>query len=132
MRILHSGGKEFNNLNLNRGEYLSIQNYFNNFIKVTRVIAFVENKKEYKDELKQFESAALNSASRNDLRIAKVTDKEIIKHFKQKMGHQWFGALSNNTIVLFKKKYEADDEEVAIYDLSYDSLPIFDFLMTKI
>ena len=47
------------------------------------------------------------------------------------MGLQWFGPLSNNTIVLFKKKFETDDDEVSSYDLSYDSTSIFEFINTK-
>lgn len=71
--------------------------------KVTRVIAFA-NKKEFKEELQKLEEDAQGLVLREDLRVARITDAKVIKHFKQKYNNVWFDKLSSNSIVLLRRK----------------------------
>ena len=71
--------------------------------KTTRVIAFL-NKQEYKDELNKLEADTLNLVLWEDLRVARVTNTKIIKHFKEKHDNVWFDKLSSNAITLFRRK----------------------------
>jgi len=85
--------------------------------KVTRVIAFIAHKHEHKYEIKQLLLAAKKLGYRDDLRIAKVTDPMIVKHYKNSMGEKWFDETSVNSIVVFSKD-KKEDSSLNYYDLS--------------
>ena len=93
---------------------------------VTRVIAFVNDKSEYKSELKDLKEAALKSAERNDLRVARVTSSSLVKYYKKKMGREWFEELSSNSIVLLRNTEGLQDAQY--YNLDIDTMPIFNFI----
>ena len=83
--------------------YKSYRQVGYNIPKTTRVIAFV-NKNEYKEELDKLEHNALNLCLRDDLRIARMTNPAVIKHFKEKYNNVWFEKISSSSIVLLRKK----------------------------
>ncbi len=70
----------------------------------TRVIAFIYDKEDYPDEVKNLRLTGRLSAKRDELRIGLVTDKKIIKKYKAKYGTQWFPDASYSTVVL--KRYD--------------------------
>ncbi len=53
---------------------------------------------------------------RDDLRIAQVTDKKLVKEMKDKIGVKWFDQYSLNTIVL-----EREPNDYVFYDIEKDS-----------
>ena len=63
----------------------------------------MSEKSEYKDELRNLELAARELAPREDLRVAKVTDKALVKKFKEEKGLQWFDQFSSSSLVMFRK-----------------------------
>mmetsp|Transcript_15569 Transcript_15569/g.13608 ORF Transcript_15569/g.13608 Transcript_15569/m.13608 type:complete len:354 (+) Transcript_15569:298-1359(+) len=105
---------------------LPISDYFKEFQMVTRIIAFVWDKTEYKSELKDLRDAAISSAERNDLRIAKVTDKKLIKYYKQLKDKEWFEELSSNSVVIFKNTENI--QKVEYLNLDIDTVPIFEYI----
>jgi hypothetical protein len=70
----------------------------------TRVIAFIFDKEDFIDELKSLRFTGRASAKREELRIAIVTDKKLIKKYKAQYGSLWFPEGSYSTIVL--KRYD--------------------------
>lgn len=70
----------------------------------TRVIAFIYDKDDFPDELKQLRQAGRYSAKRDELRMGIVTDKKIIKKYKAKYGTSWFPDATYSTLVL--KRYD--------------------------
>jgi hypothetical protein len=65
-----------------------------------RLIGFFSDIEEYSAEYSQFLSLAEKISHRPDLRIGIVTDKEIVRHFKQIYEGVWFNDHSWNSIVL--------------------------------
>ena len=65
-------------------------------------------------------------ARRDDLRVAKITNPEIVKKFKTKFGRDWFGDFKSDAILLFKK----GDEKTNLrkYDLSTDTKNLYIWL----
>jgi ABC-type Fe3+-citrate transport system substrate-binding protein len=55
---------------------------FDNLKTKTRVLAFVYDTEDYKDELKNLKTAARASGRREELRFGLITDHKIIKHYK--------------------------------------------------
>ena len=93
--------KEYNEENefyLNKFE--GIGSYFDRMGLHVRVVAFFNDKKEYKNEFKLFQRAAQKLAVRDDLRIGYTTDKEVIRYFKEKYSVKWFDEYSHNSIVI--------------------------------
>jgi hypothetical protein len=70
----------------------------------TRVIAFVYDKEDFVDELKNLRQTAKFSAKRDDLRVSMVTDKKLIKKYKANYGTLWFPEGAYSSIVL--KRYD--------------------------
>lgn len=70
----------------------------------TRVIAFIYDKSDFPDELSNLRLTGRLSAKRDELRIALVTDKKIIKKYKAKYGNSWFEEATYSTIIL--KRYD--------------------------
>lgn len=91
------------NTPLYKGNYRSISKIFKQIVKVTRVIAFVSDKSEYKDELKQLVNDARSLAIRDDLRIAKVINPKLVRKYKKDHKLDWFGEFSSNSIVMFRR-----------------------------
>lgn len=52
----------------------------------TRIVAFIFDKSEYKEEVKHIKTAAKYLATRDNLRVAMVDDVRLIKKFKLKYG----------------------------------------------
>mmetsp|Transcript_13776 Transcript_13776/g.13701 ORF Transcript_13776/g.13701 Transcript_13776/m.13701 type:complete len:439 (-) Transcript_13776:303-1619(-) len=102
------------------GNYISIGEFLPQYTKITRVIAFVSEKSEYKEELKTLAEDARDLSLREDLRIAKITNPKIVSEFKDKH-EEWFGDMSSNSIVAVVK--DADDKSARseYYDLSIDT-----------
>ena len=111
-------------------KYYGYGQFFPQFKKVTRVIAFIAEKKDYKDEIKQLNEASYIIANRDDLRVAKVINPDLVKIYKEKYGHQWFSAYSSNSIVMLKKDINRD-LITKYFDLSAEKMPIIDWLNTQ-
>jgi hypothetical protein len=65
-----------------------------------RLVGFFSDIEDYSAEYSLFLSLAEKISHRADLRIGIVTDKEIVKHFKQIYDGIWFNSHSWNSIVL--------------------------------
>lgn len=122
-------GKEWaENTPFYKQEYNSFGEFFPQFRKVTRVIAFVNDKRDYKDELEQLKETALQLSDREDLRIAKVTDKKLVQRYKKHHNLEWFSDLSSNSIVMIKKDYDRPNDIVKYYDLNTDTQMLTDWV----
>ena len=71
----------------------------------TRVIAFVYDKDDFTDELKNLRSTGRMSAKRDELRIGIVTDKKLIKKYKANYGTLWFPEGAYSSLLL--KRYDS-------------------------
>lgn len=76
-------------------EHLFFENLYQN-----RLIGFFADPEEYSSELENFKNYAELISHRNELRIALTTNRDVIKHFKQKYEGVWFNSHSWNSIVL--------------------------------
>lgn len=63
-------------------KYYEMRDIFSKLNKVTRVIAFSTDK----FEISELKSTALRLAIRDDLRIGKVTKKDLVEYYKNKLG----------------------------------------------
>jgi hypothetical protein len=70
----------------------------------TRAVAFIYEKDEFKEELKNLRFAGRFSVKREELRIGVVYDKKLIKKYKGKYGSTWFPEVSYSTLIL--KRYD--------------------------
>ena len=68
------------------------------------MIAFIFDKLDFTDELKNLRWTAKYSAKRDELRVGMVTDKKLIKKYKANHGTLWFPEGSYSSIVL--KRYD--------------------------
>lgn len=91
------------------------------FSKVTRVIALISDKTEYKEEISMISDDARELTKREDLRIAKVTNPKLVAEFKKKYGRKWFGDTSSNSIVAIVKNKDDKNAKTFVYDLSVDT-----------
>lgn len=82
----------------------------------TRVVAFIYDKDDFKEELRVLRQSSRSSARRDDLRVGIVTDRKVIKKYKQKYGTAWFPEVSYSSLVL--KRY---DGETFSYDFLNES-----------
>lgn len=81
-----------------------IGQYYHSMGKRVRVIGFFHDKSEYKNELRLLKEAAQSlSGIRDDLRVGIVTDKALVKRYKESYGVKWFDEYSKNTIVLVRE-----------------------------
>lgn len=86
----------------------------------TRVVIFMYDKEDFKDELNILRRSGRFSALRKDLRIAIVTDHKTIKRFKARYGSLYFPDGAHTSIVL-----KRNDEKTFMYDLmSHSSEPL--------
>lgn len=65
-----------------------------------RMVGFFSDLEDYSAEYSQFLSLAEKISNRPDLRVGIVTDKEIVRHFKQIYDGIWFNSHSWNSVVL--------------------------------
>jgi hypothetical protein len=65
-----------------------------------RIIGFFSDVDEYSAQYSMYISNAEKISHRPDLRVGIVTDKEIVRHFKQTYEGKWFNSHSWNSIVL--------------------------------
>jgi hypothetical protein len=70
----------------------------------TRVIAFLFDKADFADEVKTLKQSAKFCSKRDELRIAMVTDKKLIKKYKASYGNLWFPEGTYSSLVL--KRYD--------------------------
>ena len=84
-----------------------------NFKLHTRVVAFIYDKDEYKDEIKFIKNAARFLSGRENLRIGIVDDPKLVKKFKLKYGVQFFPHIGMTSMVL--KRY---DGEFKVFDIT--------------
>jgi len=66
----------------------------------TRVVVFIYDKDEYKQEYKQLKASGRYLTSRFNLRIAYVDNKNLINKMKTKMGGNWFSQVAKSSVVL--------------------------------
>ena len=89
--------------------------------KQTRIVAFITDKNEYKEELNKLNNAARFLSMREDLRVARITNPKIVKEYKSKHRTKWFSDVSSNSIVSFVKNKNQENVVTHFYDLSMDN-----------
>ena len=104
-------------------KYYQLREIFPKMHKTTRVVAFA-NEKEYLADLKY---NALKLAIRDDLRIGKVTNKELVEYYKYKLGSEAFDEYSSNSLVMFKRT-SLNKPKVTYFDLSSETSSYFDWI----
>jgi hypothetical protein len=98
-----------------------------------RLVGFFSDLEDYSAEYSQFLSLSDKICNRPDLRIGIVTDKEIVRHFKQVYDGIWFNSHSWNSVVLKRidKYYFLDlsllNEQLEVF-MVYNSIPFVDEL----
>ena len=102
------------------GKFRRLNEVFTEMEKVTRIIAFVAHQSEHKEELKSLSAAAKELGYRDDLRIAKVIDPELVMEYKRKYGEKWFDEGSTNSMVVFSNS-KSEESALNYYDLSSET-----------
>jgi hypothetical protein len=96
---------------------------------VVRVVAFVAHPKEYGEDLKKLHQAARNLHPRGELRVARVINPEVVKHFKDQMGSQWFTEQSLNSLVLLRSGADNKSRVKVFYsDISSQSIVYYEWI----
>lgn len=90
-----------------------MEDHYNSLKYKTRVICFLYNKQEYKEEYKDLRNDAKFLATRDNLRIAFVDNQRLIKKMKLKYSVRMFSSISMSSLVL--KRYDGD---ILNYDLT--------------
>ncbi|CAI2361603.1 unnamed protein product [Moneuplotes crassus] len=108
----------FENTPFYQEDYIGFAEYFPKFRKITRVIAFINDKRDFADEIKQLKDTALLFSGREDLRVAKVTDKKLVTKYKKMYNLEWFSEVSSNSIVMIKKDHDRSSPIIKYYDLN--------------
>lgn len=103
-------------------KYIGFGEYFGQFRKVTRVIAFISSKKDLEDEQKLLSEAGAELALREDLRIAKITNPAIVKEYKKLHNFEWFSEVSSSSVVMFKKDRNKPTNTIKYYDLNTERI----------
>mmetsp|Transcript_7003 Transcript_7003/g.6186 ORF Transcript_7003/g.6186 Transcript_7003/m.6186 type:complete len:616 (-) Transcript_7003:23-1870(-) len=103
-----------------KGNYISLEEMLPHYSKITRVIAFVSDKNEFKEELKSLAEDSRDLTIREDLRVAKITNPKIIEEIKRK-NKDWFGDMSSNSVVAYVKNFDENQPKIQFYDLNIDS-----------
>lgn len=92
--------------------------YFEMYKYVVRVIAFIAHPTEYGEDIKRIKNAAKMLYPRSELRIATVTNKEIVDHFKQLKGTGWFDKTENSLVLIRTKTGDKPETKTFNYDIS--------------
>ena len=104
----------------------------------TRVIAFIFDKSEYREEVTNIRNAAKYLSTRENLRVGIVDDVKLIKKFKNKYGVKWFSSVALSSLVL--KRYDGEflylditsgDNRAFHYWINKNSLKEVDELMNE-
>lgn len=103
--------------------YRSVNTYFTNLHKVTRVIGLEMDKY----EIEEFTRTALQLGFREDLRVARITKKQLQNGYKF-LSNVLELNMQANSIVLFKSIRDADYPVASIYDLSDRNLPLIEWI----
>jgi hypothetical protein len=88
-------------------------------LMTTRVLAIIQDKGDYKQEMENFLEACETLSYRKDLRCGIIHKFETKKQLYNEHKYDWFAEGSSNTIVLIRKdntiaKYEIESEETEI------------------
>ncbi len=84
-----------------KNKFEGIGDYYPRMGKHVRVVGFFSDKNEYKNEIRLLtEAAQALAGKRDDLRVGIVTNKTVVKVFKDKYGPRMFDEYSHNSIVL--------------------------------
>jgi hypothetical protein len=92
---------------------MNVDDTYRQYRYKTRVVAFIYDKSEYKEEVKQIKKSARYLSTRDNLRIGIVDDQRLVKKFKNKYGNKWFADVAMTSLVL--KRY---DGEFLNYDIT--------------
>jgi hypothetical protein len=93
----------------------------------TRVVSFVFDKQEYKEELTNLRRDARMLATRDNLRIGLVENQRLVKKMKaSKWGHRLFATVSMSSLVV--RRY---DGELKIHDITGDDHISFHYFINK-
>ena len=111
-----------------QSKYEGFGELFSQFRKTTRVIMFVKDKGEFKEEMGQLKDAARQLASRDDLRIARVSSKNVISDLKDKYGLEWFNDDSSNMMLLIKKDMNNSKLITKKYDFTLEVKPMAEWI----
>lgn len=90
-----------------------LDDYYSKMRLKTRVICFIWDKQEYRDELRELKRDARFLATRENLRIAVVDNQRLIKKYKARYQTRMFSSVAMSSLVL--KRY---DGEISYYDLT--------------
>lgn len=91
---------------------------------VTRVIAFIFDKKEHKTEINNLRADCRVLSAREDLRCSIVTDPVLVKKFRNNDDtKKWFPEFSFSTVIL-----KRHDGKVLVYDLTEERTPFFGWI----
>ena len=91
-----------------------MDNYLKEFGYHTRVIAFINDKSEYKEDIKVLREKATMMANRYNLRIGIVTDPEIITYTLRSMAYL-FTEVGKNCMVL--RRYDGHVFKISLAEL---------------
>ncbi|CDW89510.1 UNKNOWN [Stylonychia lemnae] len=90
-----------------------MENHYSQLRYKTRVICFIYDKQEYREEYKNLKSDAKYLATRDNLRIGFVDNQRLIKKMKAKYSVRMFSSIAMSSLVM--KRY---DGELLNYDLT--------------
>lgn len=104
-----------------KNKFEGIGDYYTKMGKRVRVVGFFSDKSEYKNEIRLLtEAAQALAGKRDDLRVGIVTNKTVVKVFKEKYGHRMFDEYSHNSIVLARdNQFTYNDIEKESDNLQY-------------
>jgi hypothetical protein len=110
-----------------KSRYFPMKDVFTKLRKSTRVVAFIADKDEYRDELKLLTKAALALGIRDDLRIGKITQSDVVKEFKKEHNLKWFSDISSSSLVIFQSN-DGKFEEPKFLDISTENRPYVEWI----
>ncbi len=90
--------------------------------RLARAVAFIAERKDYREEAKDIASAAQRMASREDLRVAFVYNKGTIKKIKEKHP-EWFSQYTRTSLLL-----QRAPGDFSKFDISSESTDYFYWL----
>ena len=104
-----------------KNKFEGIGDYYAKMGKRVRVVGFFSDRNEYKNEIRLLtEAAQALAGKRDDLRVGLVTNKTVVKVFKEKYGHRMFDEYSHNSIVLARdNQFTYNDIEKESDNLQY-------------
>ena len=122
---------EFLDISKEYPEFTGFYGYGEKYIKIgremmpkrlTRVIAFISSKEDYRTEIREITRAAQGSSQRDDLRVAFVYNKDIIKDIKDKH-RNWFPEFSSTSLII-----QRVPGDISMFDISTEGTNYFTWL----